>query len=53
MTVASPAASDTATSRTNPRRPCQRGRAVAAVPGEQEWKQTLREAERELLAAPN
>ena len=28
-------------------------RAVAAVPGEQEWKQTLREAERELLAAPN
>ena len=28
-------------------------RAVAAVPGEAEWKQTLREAERELLAAPN
>jgi len=28
-------------------------RAVAAVPGEQDWKQTLREAERELLAAPN
>jgi len=28
-------------------------RAVAAVPNEQEWKQTLREAERELLAAPN
>jgi hypothetical protein len=28
-------------------------RAVAAVPGEQEWKQTLKEAERELLAAPN
>ena len=27
--------------------------AVAAVPGEAEWKQTLREAERELLAAPN
>jgi superkiller protein 3 len=28
-------------------------RAVAAVPGEPDWKQTLREAERELLAAPN
>ena len=28
-------------------------RAVAAVPGDPEWKQTLREAERELLAAPN
>jgi tetratricopeptide (TPR) repeat protein len=28
-------------------------RAVAAVPGEVDWKQTLREAERELLAAPN
>ena len=28
-------------------------RAVAAVPNEPEWKQTLREAERELLAAPN
>jgi tetratricopeptide (TPR) repeat protein len=28
-------------------------RAVAAVPGEPEWKQALREAERELLAAPN
>jgi tetratricopeptide (TPR) repeat protein len=28
-------------------------RAVAAVPGETDWKQTLREAERELLAAPN
>jgi tetratricopeptide (TPR) repeat protein len=28
-------------------------RAVAAVPGESDWKQTLREAERELLAAPN
>jgi tetratricopeptide (TPR) repeat protein len=28
-------------------------RAVAAVPGDSEWKQTLREAERELLAAPN
>ena len=28
-------------------------RAVAAVPGEHDWKQTLREAERELLAAPN
>jgi len=28
-------------------------RAVAAVPAEQDWKQTLREAERELLAAPN
>ena len=29
------------------------GAAVAAVPGDPEWKQTLREAERELLAAPN
>ncbi len=28
-------------------------RAVAAVPGDPDWKQTLREAERELLAAPN
>ena len=28
-------------------------KAVAAVPGDPEWKQTLREAERELLAAPN
>jgi tetratricopeptide (TPR) repeat protein len=28
-------------------------RAVAAVPTDPEWKQTLREAERELLAAPN
>jgi tetratricopeptide (TPR) repeat protein len=28
-------------------------RAVAAVPGEPEWKQALRDAERELLAAPN
>jgi len=28
-------------------------RAVAAGPGDPEWKQTLREAERELLAAPN
>jgi len=28
-------------------------RAVAAVPGDPEWKQTLRDAERELLAAPN
>lgn len=28
-------------------------RAVAAVPGDPEWKQTLKEAERELLAAPN
>ena len=28
-------------------------RAVAAVPNESDWKQTLREAERELLAAPN
>ena len=28
-------------------------KAVAAVPGDSEWKQTLREAERELLAAPN
>jgi tetratricopeptide (TPR) repeat protein len=28
-------------------------KAVAAVPGDTEWKQTLREAERELLAAPN
>jgi tetratricopeptide (TPR) repeat protein len=28
-------------------------RAVAAVPGDSDWKQTLREAERELLAAPN
>ncbi len=28
-------------------------RAVAAVPGDPSWKQTLREAERELLAAPN
>jgi tetratricopeptide (TPR) repeat protein len=28
-------------------------RAVAAVPGDPEWKQTLREVERELLAAPN
>jgi tetratricopeptide (TPR) repeat protein len=28
-------------------------RAVAAVPNDPEWKQTLREAERELLAAPN
>jgi tetratricopeptide (TPR) repeat protein len=28
-------------------------RAVAAVPGDAGWKQTLREAERELLAAPN
>ena len=27
--------------------------AVAAVPGDTDWKQTLREAERELLAAPN
>jgi tetratricopeptide (TPR) repeat protein len=27
--------------------------AVAAVPGDPDWKQTLREAERELLAAPN
>jgi len=26
---------------------------VAAVPGDPEWKQTLKEAERELLAAPN
>jgi tetratricopeptide (TPR) repeat protein len=28
-------------------------KAVAAVPGDPEWKQTLKEAERELLAAPN
>ncbi len=28
-------------------------KAVAAVPGDPDWKQTLREAERELLAAPN
>ena len=28
-------------------------RAVAAVPNDPEWKQALREAERELLAAPN
>jgi len=28
-------------------------KAVAAVPGDSDWKQTLREAERELLAAPN
>jgi tetratricopeptide (TPR) repeat protein len=28
-------------------------KAVAAVPGDTDWKQTLREAERELLAAPN
>jgi len=28
-------------------------KAVAAVPGDTEWKQTLKEAERELLAAPN
>ena len=28
-------------------------KAVAAVPGDAEWKQTLKEAERELLAAPN
>jgi tetratricopeptide (TPR) repeat protein len=28
-------------------------RAVAAVPTDAEWKQTLRDAERELLAAPN
>jgi tetratricopeptide (TPR) repeat protein len=28
-------------------------KAVAAVPGDADWKQTLREAERELLAAPN
>jgi tetratricopeptide (TPR) repeat protein len=28
-------------------------KAVAAVPGDPEWKQTLRDAERELLAAPN
>jgi tetratricopeptide (TPR) repeat protein len=28
-------------------------KAVAAVPGDLEWKQTLKEAERELLAAPN
>jgi tetratricopeptide (TPR) repeat protein len=28
-------------------------KAVAAVPTDPEWKQTLREAERELLAAPN
>jgi len=28
-------------------------KAVAAVPGDSEWKQTLKEAERELLAAPN
>ncbi|HEX3694752.1 MAG TPA: tetratricopeptide repeat protein [Polyangia bacterium] len=28
-------------------------RAVAAVPADQEWRQTLRDAERELLAAPN
>jgi tetratricopeptide (TPR) repeat protein len=28
-------------------------RAVAAVPNESDWKQVLREAERELLAAPN
>ena len=28
-------------------------KAVAAAPGDPEWKQTLKEAERELLAAPN
>ena len=28
-------------------------KAVQAVPGDPEWKQTLKEAERELLAAPN
>ncbi len=28
-------------------------RAVAAVPADSEWRQTLRDAERELLAAPN
>jgi tetratricopeptide (TPR) repeat protein len=28
-------------------------KAVAAVPNDADWKQTLREAERELLAAPN
>jgi tetratricopeptide (TPR) repeat protein len=28
-------------------------KAVAAVPSDPEWKQTLRDAERELLAAPN
>ena len=28
-------------------------RAVAAVPTDSEWRQTLRDAERELLAAPN
>jgi tetratricopeptide (TPR) repeat protein len=28
-------------------------KAVAAVPGDPEWRQTLREAERELQAAPN
>jgi tetratricopeptide (TPR) repeat protein len=28
-------------------------RAVAAVPTDQEWRQQLRDAERELLAAPN
>ncbi|MEA2700034.1 MAG: hypothetical protein QOI66_4305 [Myxococcales bacterium] len=28
-------------------------RAVAAVPADPEWRQTLRDAERELLAAPN
>lgn len=28
-------------------------KAVAAAPGDLEWKQTLKEAERELLAAPN
>jgi tetratricopeptide (TPR) repeat protein len=28
-------------------------RAVAAMPTDPEWKQTLRDAERELLAAPN
>jgi len=28
-------------------------RAVAAVPADPEWRQTLKEAERELLAAPN
>jgi hypothetical protein len=28
-------------------------KAVAAVPSDSEWKQTLKEAERELLAAPN
>ncbi|HVZ75535.1 MAG TPA: tetratricopeptide repeat protein [Polyangia bacterium] len=28
-------------------------RAVAAVPGEPDWKQALKDAERELLAAPN